>query len=78
MAARRGVLLTENDEKASNVVSECINPLIKNKKWRYANTDYYVRWDLTAILYVHTFYMIPIPALLDQNSSFCITGSTEI
>ncbi|XP_077288291.1 ectonucleoside triphosphate diphosphohydrolase NTPase isoform X2 [Arctopsyche grandis] len=51
MAARRGVLLTENDEKASNVLSECINPLIKNNKWRYANTDYFVSGPQKNILY---------------------------
>lgn len=41
MAARKAVI-TLNHEKESHVISECINPIIKDKKFRFGEEELYV------------------------------------
>lgn len=41
MAARKEIL-TVAQEGNTSVISECVNPIIKNRKWTYGGTDYLV------------------------------------
>lgn len=43
MAVRRGVLLAQNPEDAKHVESNCINAIVREQPWKYANKEYLVR-----------------------------------
>lgn len=46
MAARKEILKVENPRGATDLRSECINPIIKGKKWKYGGVEYTVQGPL--------------------------------
>lgn len=43
MAVRHAVFTNGYPKNETTVQSECVNPIVKNKIWKYANVDYAVR-----------------------------------
>lgn len=46
MAARKEILTADNPQGATDLRSECINPIIKGKKWKYGGVEYTVQGPL--------------------------------
>lgn len=44
MAVRHAVFTHGYAKNATVVASECVNPIVKNKLWKYANVEYAVRY----------------------------------
>lgn len=47
MAARQAVLSMNNPEGATQLASECVNPVNKDKKFKYGGIEYLVRSVVT-------------------------------
>lgn len=47
MAARQAVLSMNNPEGATQLASECVNPINKDKKFKYSGIEYLVRSVVT-------------------------------
>lgn len=43
MAARQNIFLVENSEGSNELYSSCINPGVKNQKWKYGGRDFVVQ-----------------------------------
>lgn len=42
MAARKEIITVKSDGKATNIISECVNPVVKEKKFIYGGVEYKV------------------------------------
>lgn len=42
MAARKAILLRGQKEEARDITSDCVNPVIKSRKFSYGGTDYFI------------------------------------